>query len=71
MHFIPVAEEAGLVNAMFWALLAQACRRALGCAGEFMLAVNISPSKFETNGSREGFAYTARNGFPAQRLEIE
>ncbi len=45
VDFIPVAEEAGLVDAMFWALLAQACRKALDAPGEFMLAVNISPSQ--------------------------
>jgi len=70
--FIPVAEEAGLVDAMFWALLAQACRKALDAPGEFMLAVNISPSQVRDQWFPEKVLRTLREtGFPAQRLEIE
>ncbi len=71
-QFIPVAEEAGLVDAMFWALLAQACRKALGAPGEFTLAVNISPSQVRDQWFPEKVLRTLREtGFPAQRLEIE
>jgi len=71
-HFIPVAEEAGLVDAMFWALLAQACSKALSAPGEFMLAVNISPSQVRDQWFPEKVLRTLREtGFPAQRLEIE
>ncbi|MGD9982475.1 MAG: putative bifunctional diguanylate cyclase/phosphodiesterase [Hyphomonadaceae bacterium] len=71
-EFIPVAEEAGLVDAMFWALLAQACRRALDAPGEFVLAVNISPSQVRDQWFPEKVLRTLREtGFPAQRLEIE
>ncbi|MGD9967608.1 MAG: putative bifunctional diguanylate cyclase/phosphodiesterase [Hyphomonadaceae bacterium] len=71
-HFIPVAEEAGLVDAMFWALLAQACRRALDAQGDFVLAVNISPSQVRDQWFPEKVLRTLREtGFPAQRLEIE
>ena len=70
--FIPVAEEAGLVDAMFWALLAQACRKALDAPGDFMLAVNISPSQVRHQWFPEKVLRTLREtGFPAQRLEIE
>ncbi len=70
--FIPVAEEAGLVDAMFWALLAQACRKALDAPGEFILAVNISPSQVRDQWFPEKVLRTLREtGFPAQRLEIE
>ena len=70
--FIPVAEDAGLVDAMFWALLAQACRRALEAPGEFVLAVNISPSQVRDQWFPEKVLRTLREtGFPAQRLEIE
>jgi len=70
--FIPVAEEAGLVDAMFWALLAQACRKALEAPGLFMLAVNISPSQIRDQWFPEKVLRTLREtGFPAQRLEIE
>jgi diguanylate cyclase (GGDEF)-like protein len=71
-QFIPVAEEAGLVDAMFWALLAQACRKALEARGEFMLAVNISPSQIRDHWFPEKVLRTLREtGFPAHRLEIE
>jgi diguanylate cyclase (GGDEF)-like protein len=72
VNFIPVAEEAGLVDAMFWALLAQACRKALEAPGEFVLAVNISPSQVRDQWFPEKVLRTLREtGFPAQRLEIE
>lgn len=71
-HFIPVAEEAGLVDAMFWTLLAQACRQALGAPGNFTLAVNISPSQIRDQWFPEKVLRTLREtGFPAQRLEVE
>jgi diguanylate cyclase (GGDEF)-like protein len=71
-QFIPVAEEAGLVDAMFWALLAQACRKSLDAPGEFSLAVNISPSQVRDQWFPEKVLRTLREtGFPAQRLEIE
>ena len=70
--FIPVAEDAGLVDAMFWTLLAQACRKALDAPGEFILAVNISPSQVRDQWFPEKVLRTLREtGFPARRLEIE
>jgi EAL domain-containing protein (putative c-di-GMP-specific phosphodiesterase class I) len=70
--FIPVAEEAGLVDAMFWALLAQACRKSLDAPGVFTLAVNISPSQVRDQWFPEKVLRTLREtGFPAHRLEIE
>jgi len=72
VEFIPVAEEAGLVDSMFWALLAQACRKALDAPGQFMLAVNISPSQVRDQWFPEKVLRTLKEtGFPAQRLEIE
>ncbi len=72
VEFIPVAEDAGLVDAMFWALLAQACRKALNAPGEFVLAVNISPSQVRDQWFPEKVLRTLREtGFPPQRLEIE
>jgi EAL domain-containing protein (putative c-di-GMP-specific phosphodiesterase class I) len=70
--FIPVAEEAGLVDAMFWTLLAQACRKALDAPGDFVLAVNISPSQVRDQWFAEKVLRTLRETrFPAHRLEIE
>lgn len=72
VQFIPVAEEAGLVDAMFWTLLAQACRKALDVPGDFTLAVNISPSQVRDQWFPEKVLRTLKEtGFPAQRLEIE
>jgi diguanylate cyclase (GGDEF)-like protein len=71
-HFIPVAEGAGLVDAMVWALLAQACSKALDAPGTFTVAVNISPSQVRDQWFPEKVLRTLREtGFPAQRLEIE
>jgi diguanylate cyclase (GGDEF)-like protein len=71
-QFIPVAEEAGLVDAMFWTLLAQACGKALEAPGDFILAVNISPSQVRDQWFPEKVLRTLKEtGFPAQRLEIE
>ncbi len=71
-EFIPVAEDAGLVDAMFWALLAQACRKALEAPGEFTLAVNISPSQVRDQWFPEKVLRTLREtNFPARRLEVE
>ncbi|HVZ99097.1 MAG TPA: EAL domain-containing protein [Caulobacterales bacterium] len=72
VQFIPIAEEAGLVDAMFWALLAEACRKALAAPGDFVLAVNISPSQVRDQWFPEKVLRTLNEcGFPAQRLEIE
>jgi predicted signal transduction protein with EAL and GGDEF domain len=70
--FIPVAEDAGLIDAMFWPLLAQACGKALQASGDFALAVNVSPSQVRDQWFPEKVLRTLREtGFPAQRLEIE
>ncbi len=71
-EFIPVAEEAGLVDAMFWTLLTQACQKALAAPGDFTLAVNISPSQIRDQWFPEKVLRTLREtGFPTHRLEIE
>ncbi len=71
-RFIPIAEEAGLVDTMFWTLFASACRKALEVAGEFTLAVNISPSQVRDQWFPEKVLRSLREtGFPARRLEIE
>ncbi len=71
-QFIPVAEESGLVDTMFWALLAQACRTALQSRDNFILAVNISPSQIRDQWFPEKVLRTlTETSFPARRLEIE
>ena len=71
-EFIPVAEEAGLVDSMFWALFARACGMALEAPGDFTLAVNISPSQVRDQWFPEKVLRALKEtGFPARRLEIE
>jgi diguanylate cyclase (GGDEF)-like protein len=71
-EFIPVAEDAGLVDEMFWGLLSQSCRKALQAPGDFVLAANISPSQVRDHWFPEKVLRTLREtGFPARRLEIE
>jgi diguanylate cyclase (GGDEF)-like protein len=71
-RFVAVAEEAGLVDAMFWTLFATACRKALAEPGDFTLAVNISPSQVRDQWFPEKILRSLQEtGFPARRLEIE
>jgi diguanylate cyclase (GGDEF)-like protein len=71
-RFIPIAEEAGLVDSLFWTLMARACREALSIGGDFPLSVNISPSQIRDQWFPEKVLRTLREtGFPPCRLEIE
>ncbi len=71
-RFIPIAEEAGLVDSLFWTLMARACREALRIGGDFPLSVNISPSQIRDQWFPEKVLRTLREtGFPPHRLEIE
>jgi diguanylate cyclase (GGDEF)-like protein/PAS domain S-box-containing protein len=74
-EFIPVAEDAGLINDIGAWTLAQACHQAAHwratCMAEFFVAVNLSPRQFG-----EGLVPTiarclAEAGLPASALEME
>jgi diguanylate cyclase (GGDEF)-like protein len=75
-HFIPIAEESGLIEQIGHLVIMQACRQ-LGAWKESGLAlehvaINVSPRQFR----REGIARfvgdcVAANGIPASMLELE
>lgn len=68
---IPVAEEAGLIDALSRWTLRKACADALGWDG-LRLAVNISTVQFRNpNFDTQVAGILAETGFPARRLEIE
>jgi diguanylate cyclase (GGDEF)-like protein len=71
-EFIPVAEEAGIINKIgAWALV-EACRNAVLWPPHLTVAVNISPEQF-LDGSLMTDIHNALelSSFPAYRLEVE
>lgn len=72
VEFIASAEEAGLIDSLFWTLLSQSCAAALKAPGDFSVAVNISPSQIRDDWFPEKVIRTLQElNFPAHRLEIE
>jgi EAL domain-containing protein (putative c-di-GMP-specific phosphodiesterase class I) len=75
-HFIPLAEETGLIESIGEWVLEEACRQVVRWA-EFglpplNLAVNLSVRQLERPGFAERVkAILAGSGLPAQRLELE
>ena len=71
-EFIAAAEEAGLIDKLFWTLLTQSCAAALKSPGDFPIAVNISPSQIRDEWFPEKVIRKLQEvSFPAHRLEIE
>jgi diguanylate cyclase (GGDEF)-like protein len=71
-HFIPLAEEIGLINEIGAWVLKQACADAMSWPGHLKLAVNVSPLQFSGNRlSLDVVTALGRSGLPANRLEIE
>lgn len=75
-EFIPLAEECGLIAAIDEWVLEHACREMLSwCgdrAGEFRLAVNLSPAQFIRDDLFDVIAgILTRTGFPGEKLELE
>lgn len=70
--FIGIAEETGMITALFEDLLARACRDALDWDENIVLSFNLSPVQMEDRllASRI-LRVLAANGLPAARLEIE
>ncbi len=70
--FIPIAEEAGLINLLSAGLFFRACRDAKEWPEEFVLAFNVSPVSLRdpTMGLRI-LATLAQSGFSPHRLELE
>ena len=70
--FIPIAEEAGLINLLSAGLFFRACRDAKKWPEEFVLAFNVSPVslRYPTLGLRI-LAMLAQSGLRPHRLVLE
>jgi diguanylate cyclase (GGDEF)-like protein len=75
-HFIPLAEETGLIETIGEWVVYEACRQGriwmdLGIT-ELTIAVNVSPVQFRRSDLNELVMNALRDtGFPASRLELE
>jgi|CXWL01.1.fsa_nt_gi diguanylate cyclase (GGDEF)-like protein/PAS domain S-box-containing protein len=70
--FIPLAEEAGLIDAIFWRLLRTACATYAAEQARMLLSVNISPVQMRDPLFAQRLLQTlVEEGFPPQQLEIE
>lgn len=71
-HFIPIAEECGLVGELMLKLFDQACLDAAAWGPGITLAVNVSPIQLKDPWfSEKVLAVLRRTGFPAQRVTLE
>ncbi|PDS84894.1 bifunctional diguanylate cyclase/phosphodiesterase [Rhizobium sp. L18] len=70
--FIPVAEEGGLIDALGFWVLREACRAACKWPDDTFVAVNVSPAQLRRpNFAEEVFAVLEESGLPPSRLELE
>ncbi|WP_179869656.1 putative bifunctional diguanylate cyclase/phosphodiesterase [Rhizobium chutanense] len=70
--FIPVAEEGGLIDALGFWVLREACRAACTWPEDTFVAVNVSPAQLRRpNFAEEVFAVLQESGLPPSRLELE
>jgi PAS domain S-box-containing protein len=70
--FIPVAEQAGLLDGVILHLIRQACAQVSAWPGDFQLAFNLAPTQFLDLGIvEEVSAAAASGGLALQRLCIE
>lgn len=71
-EFIPLAETAGLMSRLGNWILREACAEAAHWPASVRLAVNISPSQFESPGLTSAVVNSlAQSRLPPDRLEIE
>ncbi len=71
-HFIPLAEETGLIVSLGEWVLRQACIEAAGWPSPLMISVNLSPLQLRsTELSDTVRSVLERSGLPANRLELE
>jgi len=71
-HFLPLAEEIGLIVPMGDWVLRTACREALNWDQSVTIAVNASPLQFDSGRFAESVANALEiTGLPGNRLEIE
>lgn len=70
--FIPVAEEGGLIDALGFWVLREACRAACKWPDDTFVAVNVSPAQLRRpNFAEEVFSVLQESGLPPSRLELE
>lgn len=71
-HFIPIAEDTGLILAIGDWVLRQACKDAVQWPPHIRVAVNLSPVQFRGKSLIQSVADAlAESGLPAGRLELE
>ncbi|MEO0913876.1 MAG: EAL domain-containing protein, partial [Pseudomonadota bacterium] len=71
-RFITLAEDLGLIGAMTWQVLREACATAAAWEGELSLAFNLSPKQFGDDALHlKILRILEETGFPPERLEIE
>ncbi len=75
-HFIPLAEESGVIDELGAYVLREVCRQLVEWDAEGILVprvcINISPRQFERSGLRETIAATLKNtGIEPHRIELE
>jgi diguanylate cyclase (GGDEF)-like protein/PAS domain S-box-containing protein len=71
-HFIPLAEEIGLIIPLGEWVLEQACAHAARWPGDTTIAVNLSPAQFASRGLVDAVARAlAAAGLDPGRLELE
>ncbi|ODS00029.1 hypothetical protein AUC68_02545 [Methyloceanibacter methanicus] len=71
-HFIPIAEETGLIVPIGEWVLRQACADATRWPEHLTVAVNLSPAQFRVGDITETVADVLHEtGLPANRLELE
>jgi EAL domain-containing protein (putative c-di-GMP-specific phosphodiesterase class I) len=71
-EFIPVAEDAGLVNQLGEFALRTACVEAAAWRDDILVTVNVSPVQFKNDGLVPlVVSALAESGLPARRLELE
>jgi diguanylate cyclase (GGDEF)-like protein/PAS domain S-box-containing protein len=72
LHFIPAAEDSGLIIPLGQWVLAQACKEATKWPANLRVAVNISAVEFERSNLRDSVEQAlAQSQLPAAQLEIE
>jgi diguanylate cyclase (GGDEF)-like protein len=70
--FIPIAEEANLIEPLGEWVLRKACEDAAKWPGKLRVAVNVSPIQFTNDAlPRIVLSALAASGLPAERLELE
>lgn len=71
MVFVPLAEEAGLIDALGGWVLQHACREAATWPPSLDLSVNLSAAQFQGDLVSTVARCLAESGLPAQRLQLE